>query len=523
MAGAGAEIKKHVNSFFMTRRIFRASLTGIALICFFAAKAQDYAESAFTFSRKLPSGSARILGLGGSQVALGGDYSAGLSNPAGLGMYNKAEFTFSLGYTDHSTTADYYGVKTDDNRSIFNIPGFSYVWHFPNRDEKFISGALAISFSRTSDFNRSTTYQGSNQNKSMIDYFIEQANGFTTQQFEPDEHHYNTPTGLSYYNFLIGPVSTFDPTGPDDVYFTFAPFPEVQQEMEEIAVKGATNQWSISYGGNIQDKFFFGGGIGVSNLRYVSKKNYTETFDSDTLLSFHLLENLTIRGTGINATVGAILRPADFLQLGISYTTPTFFGLTETYDASMDSRWNGFDYYGDGSEILGDNNGDPITTDIVTSDYTLTLPMKVSGGVAFITKYGFLTGDIEFTNPARAKYKSDVSGISFNDENNTIKNTYQPVINYRLGAEFRHDIFRVRAGYGMQSNAYSERINADNKITSISGGIGVRTRTFFVDLAIIQAKENYRYQSYSFEDSSGPGANITHKTINGVVTVGFSL
>jgi hypothetical protein len=507
----------------MTCKFFRITLAAIALLSFFSAAAQDYTESALLFSRNKPTGSARILGLSGAQTALGGDYSSALSNPAGLGMFNKAEFTFSLGLSNHSTSASYYGNKTDDNRAVFNIPGFSYVWHFPNNDDTFISGSLGISFSRVNDFNRSTAYSGSNQNKSIIDYFIEQANGFTTQQFEEGEHHFNTPTGLAYYNFLIGPVSTFDPDGPEDIYFTFAPFPEDQQEREEILVKGAANQWSISYGGNIKDKFFFGGGIGITSLRYNSEKNYSETFDSDTLQSLHLVENLNIRGTGINATLGAIIRPANFLQLGLSYTTPTFYGLTETYEASMSTRWQNFDYYGDGTEILGDNTNDPISTDIVTSDYNLTVPMKLTGGVAFITKYGFLTGDIEFTNPSRAKYKSRVTGLSFDDDNTDIKTTYQPVINYRVGAEFRHDIFRARAGYGVQSSTYNENLDADNKISSISGGLGVRKKSFYVDLAIIHSQRKSLYQPYTFEDGSGPVVDLKNKTLTGVITVGFSL
>lgn len=506
----------------MSLKIFRTSLTAIALLSFLSASAQNYAESALQFSRTKPSGSARILGLGGSQTALGGDYSSALSNPAGLGMYNRGEFTFSLGYTDHQTTASYFGTETDDGRGVFNIPGFSYVWNFPNRGEKFISGSLGVSFSRVNDFNSAVTYQGSNQQKSIIDYFIEQANGFTTVQFDPGEYHYNTPTGLAYQNYLIGPIASLDPDGPDDLYFTFAPFPNLQREMEEVLIKGSTNQWSISYGGNIEDKFFFGGGIGISSLQYESRKDYYETFDTTTVRSLHLVENLSIRGTGVNATVGAIVRPTNTFQLGVSYTTPTIYGLTEVYDASMSTRWMNFDYFGNGTTILGDNSNDPIATDIVTSEYRLTTPGRLRGGVAFITQYGFITGDVEYMNPTKAKYRSEVSGISFTEDNDDIRDIYKPALSYRIGAEFRKDIFRVRAGYGIQTNTYHESIDADNTITSISGGLGVRTKTFYIDLALVRsASKTYQYQPYSFSDGSGPVANLKDKALNGLLTVGF--
>jgi hypothetical protein len=137
---------------------------------------------------------------------------------------------------------------------------------------------------------------------------------------------------------------------------------------------------------------------------------------------------------------------------------------------------------------------------------------------------------VEFTNPAKAKYKSEISGVSFADDNTNITTTYQPVINYRFGAEFRHNIFRARAGYGVQTNTYSDALgaDADNKISSISGGLGVRTKRFSVDLAVIHSKAKSLYQPYVLEDSGvpdyrGPVARFNNRTINGVITLGFSL
>ena len=90
----------------MRTQHIRIYLTAIVLFNFAAASAQDYTESALMFARTKPAGSARILGLGGSQTALGGDYSSALSNPAGLGMFNRSEFTFSLGLADNQTAAN---------------------------------------------------------------------------------------------------------------------------------------------------------------------------------------------------------------------------------------------------------------------------------------------------------------------------------------------------------------------------------------------------------------------------------
>lgn len=505
----------------------RCALAVIALLTTYAAEAQTYAETALLFGRTDPAGSARIQGLGGSQTALGGDYSSAASNPAGLGMYNRGEFTFSLGFNDNQSTTTYFGSRGDDHRAIFNIPGFSYIWHFPNREESFLGGALAISFSRTNDFNRHTLYSGSNKNKSIIDYFIEQANGFDTQQFEEGEYHYNTPTGLAYQNYLIGPLSTPDPNLPDDIYFTYAPFPDRQTEMEDILEKGASNQWSFSYGGNVRDKFFFGAGIGVTSLRYESTKDYSETYDADTLSVryMHLTENLSVRGTGINATLGAIVRPVNSLQIGVSYTTPTLYGLTETWDAAMGTEWDQAFVYPspDGGVSLGESNvNDPITTDILTSDYRLTIPSKVRGGIAYIMPFGFVTADVEYTNMSRLRYASSTDGLSFRADNDDIKALYKPTLNYRVGAEFRKDIWRFRAGYSLLTSAFENQIDTDNTVSTITAGAGVRFRKFYLDVAVVRGSQERRYQSYTFADGSGPIVDIKDHVLRGLLTVGFT-
>jgi hypothetical protein len=509
----------------MSNKIFRIILTAIILHNFSDAFAQNYSETALLFSRTRPSGSARIQALGGAQIALGGDYSSALSNPAGLGMFNRSEFTISTALSSSSTFANYLGNNTDDNRTVFNIPGISFVWNMPKDDDAFIGGSFSISFSRVNDFNRAVLYSGKNENNSIVDYFIDNAFGSTTDQFDDnDGPQFNTPTGLAYFNYLIGPRSILPDPGLDDEYFTDAGYPDVQEE--EILVKGASNQWTFSYGGNIQDRFFFGGGIGVASIRYKSQKIFREQYDNpDVIESMILNENLDLRGSGINLTLGAIARPVDFLQLGLSYKTPTFYTFTETYEASMNTNWNNFDYYGDGSttDETPFLNNESAATDIVTSDYNLTLPSKLSVGFALLSEFGLLSGDIELTNPAKAKYGSDTPGISYTPENEDIKAIYQPVINYRLGAEYRFDMYRLRAGYGVQGNTYRESLDADNTITSLSGGAGIRTKSFYIDFALVHSRsKTYPYYPYTFYDGSGPEADFKDRFTTGMITLGFT-
>ncbi len=506
---------------FNRRKIF--TLVGILLLFASVIKAQSYAENAMTFSQTKPGGSARIQAIGGAQIALGGDYSSALSNPAGLGMFNRSEFTFTPAVSGYTTRSNYFDNSDQDGKTIFNIPGISVVLHGSKDKDGFLGGSFGISMSRINDFQGATSFHGINDYNTIIDSYLYDANGSTTQQFEPGEINYNSPTGLAYNNYLIGPWSTYNSSFPNDEYFTDAPIKANQQCF--IETKGATNQWSISYGGNYKDILFFGGGIGITSLKYKSQRTFSETFESDTINSLSVTENLNIKGTGVNATIGFIFRPINFLQIGASFTTPTLYGVTDTFDASMNSSWNNFPYYG-----LDTLNERSASTDIVVSEYNLTTPLKFSAGIVFISKYGFISGDIELTNSAQTKYSSSdqpqATPIDFTEDNKEIKNLYKTALNYRLGAEFRYEMFRLRGGFGVQGNGYQKDLGLDNTITNITGGVGIRKSTYYVDLALISSSQKkYYYQPYYAENATGenvsPTAGIKKNTFTGMLTVGF--
>src|SRR5262245_59079754 len=107
---------------------------------------QSYAETAMMFSRTKPTGSARILGMGGAQYSVGGDFSSAYSNPAGLGMYNRSEFTLTPGYFSIKTDGTYYSgdnVLTEgnrDQRTNLNMTGLGLVFSRELRAPSLVRG-----------------------------------------------------------------------------------------------------------------------------------------------------------------------------------------------------------------------------------------------------------------------------------------------------------------------------------------------------------------------------------------------
>ncbi len=485
--------------------------------------AQDFIDNALLYSRTRPGGSARIQALGGAQVALGGDFSSALSNPAGLGMYNRSEVSFSLGLNSSNSSSSYFGGKSSDSKSTFNIPGFSLVFNRPSgKSEGFLGGSFAITLTRINDFNQNYQYTGTNNDNSIIDYFINDAG-----DIDPDEmldeagSYYYSLTSLAYRNYLIEDLE--DNQG---IYYD-SPLNFTSSQQSEVSERrGAQYQWSIAYGANFSDRFFIGASLGINTIRFKLSQRYQEygfeypDEDYQPASDYTLNEEYDIRGSGVNLTVGATYRPVDFIQIGASFVTPTYFSITDSYNASVQSNWNNFDYYpedpdDDRLNYVSDEFGEPLLY-----EYNLTTPMRFTTGVAFISEYGFLTADIEFVNYRKAKYSSDIAG-EFNPENKSIKAELSSVVNYRFGAEFRKDIFRVRGGLGMMAEPYSFDNGVDRKVSLFSGGAGVKLEKFFIDFAVVHSKTNGSRVPY-FIDGESPRAKQEFSNLDFVLTAGLT-
>ncbi|MEQ1586306.1 MAG: hypothetical protein ABL895_10530 [Cyclobacteriaceae bacterium] len=510
-------------------------LVGIIMLLPGILGAQSFTETALMFSRTKPGGSARMQAMSGAQTSLGGDYSSAYSNPAGLGMFNRSEFTFSPGFNSATNQTNYLNNTTSQTENNFHIPGFGLVLQSEKGGRSgFLSGAFAVSFNRTNNFNQSFNYEGTNSKNSIIDYFIEDATGLEPDSFLKDGDNFNSPTGLAYNNYLIEDSTFVNPNAsPFDYLSVLGTYPNNPNDIRTVYQKetvntgGAQNQWSLSYGANLSDKIFFGAGLGIASLRYQAKKTYTEsnfTFELDPgftpLDNLVLEEEIEINGSGINGTFGLIARPIDMVQVGISYTTPTRYNITDTYRATVNTLWNNFDYYGDG-DLLSDVKEE---SDDVISEYHLKTPGRLNVGTSvFFEKFGFITADVEMVNYAGAKYSSDISGISFSSDNEKITTLYQNTINYRLGGEYRLNSFRARAGYSFMPDPFkSEQNGVSRQITSLSGGLGYRGKKLYADFALVFSQGKNSYRPYSINSIDSPLVTLENKTTFAMLTVGFS-
>lgn len=490
-----------------------ATLSGMAQV---AEGSYGYYTDALRFSRLSPtSGTARMQGIGSANTALGGDISSSASNPAGLGFFNRSVAVFTPSINFHHGEAEFAGETTSNFINNFNFNTLGVVFNFGKGDivqDKYKGGSFAINFQRVNDFYNEFTYEGFNDNNSIIDYFLQQADGIPVGDIDD-----RGLLSLAYYNYLINPVP--DEAGVYDSFVLGYP-----RQTETVRSTGAQNQWNFSYGGNYDDKLYFGVGLGIVSLRYKNTKRYTEDSfydfgagaDDPSINSLSVSESLEINGSGVNGTFGVIYRPLDVVRVGVSYTTPTIYSLNEQSTSTLTTSYNDY-YFAPEDTVLGTLRSEG---DIIESVYQMSTPARLNAGVAFFAgKFGFVSADVEFVNYSGARLKSD--DFSASADNRLIGNLYKPTVNYRVGAEARLDIFRIRAGYALYGNPYTDADYQEaGTQQAITGGVGLRVRNFFADLGVVNSFSDRAYSPYVIDQAS-PEVAVSNRSTRGLLTFGF--
>lgn len=490
--------------------------------------ALSYHEQALMFSNYNYIGSARIQGLGNTQISLGGDISSALSNPAGLGFYNRSEVSITPSYNVFSANSNYISNQTNSTLGKFNIDNLGAVFNKTKDDiipGKWRGGSFAITFSKVNEFNSEIKYSGLNPNNDILDFYVQDANNQNVDS--------NELGGVTYGAFATYLMSEFLDAFVDGNDTTYVPFYErtffseypqsdfPTDQSEIIRTEGSQNQWNFSYGGNYGDFLYFGATLGVQSLRYSIVKQYSEIYpglQGDIVSNSFLTEDLLTEGIGINGTFGIIARPINQITIGLSLITPTHFAMNERYYYATEANYNNFsmnnygDYFDANYDLIVNPDADFTTFYEYSAtlnnqvydeeesifDYTMTTPMRINAGTTFfLNKNGFITADIEYVDYSTMQIKGNQGSLE--NENSTIKNLYSSVLNIRVGGEWRLKALRLRAGYNYQPSPYKQE-GIERKVQTFSTGLGVRSTKYFVDLAASYKQFDSNYAPYILDN-----------------------
>jgi hypothetical protein len=465
------------------------------------------AEDALRFSRVYYGGTARFNGLSGAFGAVGADFSALATNPAGIGLYRASEVTMTIAPIIGYSSSTYNGSVASDNRVNVGVGNFGVIFNVPTY-KKNKAGALkniniGFGFNRQNDFNNNVIINGINKESSLMQSYANTLNAEKTPPgYVQDDFPFDI--GLAYGTNLVYYDST------TQKYYCDAAYGGVIQN-KHINTYGSMNELDFSVGANISDRVFVGVTFGVPTINYYENSIYTENRTKDTIpnfISMNYYSDLHTRGTGINFKAGIIYKPVDWVRIGASVHTPTWYpSMRDQWSSSMQSTftnpaWNATQYSPLGSY-----------------DYSMTTPFRAMGSLAVIIgKYGLISADYEYINYSQARFNSDFDPNAFTQVNDQVKADYKSWGNVRVGTEWRLADFRLRGGFGYFSNPYTSGTKNGARYQA-SAGLGYRGKIFFADVTYVWSKMNQDY--YLYDASMVNPAMISYYTNTVSTTFGI--
>ncbi|AFL82827.1 long-chain fatty acid transport protein [Belliella baltica DSM 15883] len=472
----------------------------------------SFVEDAQLFSQFRSTGSARINAIGGAQMSLGGDISNIHSNAAGLGFFRRSEFSITPSFGANQAQSTYLGQRQDDRTPNFSLPNLSLVISRPKGELQpgsFRGGSFGISFNRIADFNNQFGYFSEVQNEnSLLDFYINQYTAFGEPPLRATDG-LVLDIELVQGNQASGYIR-------DPEYTIGEPFSD-----ETIITEGGITQTSFSYGANFENKLFIGAGLGIQSVNFFQNRIYGEEFfyDNGVTSSIYSIEdNTRINGFGASLNIGVIYKPIETVNFGLNFQSPTWYRLNKEVDANIVGEF--FNQQG----VIQFGGAVSENSDFFTSTSNLSTPLILSaGGTFFVGKNGFITADVDYVDYSQNRINSRDFDTSF--DNNDINSLLGSTLNYRVGGEYRFDIWRLRAGYAYYGDPTTDE-SFDRSTQRISGGIGVKLRNIYVDFALINSISDRLYNSYSIFNSAnqniGPFTEVRNTMTQGMLTVGFN-
>ena len=291
---------------------------------------QDYTR----LSERTIIGTARYVGMSGAMTAIGGDPSAVTDNPAGLGLYRRAEamVTMDIGIDKALQTGQDQAGKTirfslAQASAVFSLGDFS-------KDDGLIAYNFMISYKRHRTFSRD--FFGYGKNGAALAPLLASADV---------EWDIDIPSYLTYDSNAL-----------------------------RLSERGQVNEFGLDWAMNYSNKLYFGLGLRIHSYSLTEDALYQEVYGTEWLYNKSYVSH---SGVGVGVAAGFIYRPLSWLRLGLAIHTPTIGSLRTSTDGKLQTM----------TDTLGTSYPRPLSF----RDTDFHLPVHLSTSAAFqIGAYGMI-------------------------------------------------------------------------------------------------------------------------------------
>lgn len=442
-----------------------------------------YSQDVQRFAERSTIGSARYVGMGGAMTAIGGDPSAAMVNPAGLGLYRRSEISVSIDETIDNTQQ--VGSNDTYQRTRFAAPQISAIWAWGNSQKQrgLVYNNFMFSLNRLANFNRDIVVKGADMGMVPTICNITNDEGGVSEEFLVNKPWDNVEIGwlsiLGYEAYLIDPIENNK----------WKPAVDFTDGSLSISETGTSDQYTLSWAGNISNQWYIGIGLNIPTINYTKHTSLREE-NKQNSSSAELKSMFHVSGVGVSGSFGLIYRPIQALRIGASLQTPTILSLSRQSTGDMYSTIAGQKY-----EVLTPESG--------VMDIDIASPLRTSVSVAGqLGKIGLIAVQYDYAH----------------------SNEMEDIHTLRMGAEAQvtRGLF-LNAGYVYESSfmkedpkwllGYNEiRTDMDYRYTAAtqyaSAGIGYRS-----DVVVAQLAYQYGWQTihqYASEEQALPCYVDTH-------------
>ena len=436
-----------------------------------------YSQDVQRFAERSAIGSARYVGMGGAMTAIGGDPSAAMVNPAGLGLYRRSEISVSIDETIDNTQQ--VGSNDTYQRTRFAAPQISAIWAWGNSQKQrgLVYNNFMFSLNRLANFNRDIVVKGAGMGMVPTICNITNDEGGVSEEFLVNKPWDDVEIGwlsiLGYEAYLIDPIENNK----------WKPAVDFTDGSLSISETGTSDQYTLSWAGNISNQWYIGIGLNIPTINYTKHTSLREE-NKQNSSSAELKSMFHVSGVGVSGSFGLIYRPIQALRIGASLQTPTILSLSRQSTGDMYSTIAGQKY-----EVLTPESG--------VMDIDIASPLRTSVSVAGqMGKIGLIAVQYDYAH----------------------SNEMEDIHTLRMGAEAQvtRGLF-LNAGYVYESSfmkedpkwllGYNEiRTDMDYRYTAAtqyaSAGIGYRS-----DVVVAQLAYQYGWQTihqYASEEQALP-------------------
>lgn len=504
-------------------------------------------EDALRMTWNAPSGTARHQAIGGAMGSLGGEITSTFTNPAGLGFYKNAEFVLSPGLKFMRTKGSFRG---SDPMSLNQSNGFvlgtsGLVWGWSNKYSKWKSAAFSIGVNNMANFKQDVYYNGANDYSSFSENAANEFFNYYSRQrdLNPglsnadiidnalDDPNLTLFTKQALYTYLVD----VDTANGQNTVISRAEVPSVLGQENKISTKGGITEIALGFAGNMDDKLYIGGSFGIPIISYTRNSTFTESDLSGTgnneFSSAAYTEKYKVSGVGINLKLGMILKPTDYVRLGLAIHSPTIYGLKDHYSSSLTTD---IDTATGSVKVFTARTQDILGTPELSYSYDLVTPLRFMVSGSYVLREiedvrkqrGFLTADVEYTNYKWSSFSTaeeNGDDTYYKGVNNDIDDAYKGAFNFRAGGELKFNTIATRLGFAYYGSPYKDKELKARRMF-ISGGLGYRNKGVFVDLTYVhQLSKDVHFPYRLGAPRLNTFANLKESGGNVMLTVGFKI